>query len=62
MCINLTLLAIVAFLFEMEIINKVTRAVVHMLFVQFPLLAALYHFARACGPDDNILVFGDTVG
>tara|TARA_Y100000996_G_C22306983_1_gene554592 strand:- start:256 stop:684 length:429 start_codon:yes stop_codon:yes gene_type:complete len=62
MCINLTCFAIVAFLYEMEIVNKVTRAVVHMLFVQFPLLAALHHFARACGPDDNILVLGDTVG
>lgn len=56
MCINLTCFAIVAFLFEMEIINKVTRAVVHMLFVQLPLLIALYHFVRVCDPEDPSLL------
>ena len=56
LCMNLTYVAIVAFLYEMDIINKVTRAVVHMLFVQLPLLIALHHFAHACGPEDPSLL------
>ena len=56
LCINLTYVAIVALLYEIDIVNKVTKAVVHVLLVQFPLLIALYHFAHACGPEDPSLL------